>query len=232
MSTKDIILTIDVDWAPEEMIEDTLLVLEEYKVKATFFCTHKSPLLLNQKEHELGIHPNFIPLIEGNSKKTKEQIVDELLDIYPDAKGVRAHGLVQSSGIMQLYIDKGLKYDSNILLPYQQIDKYVYDEFKNFKRNVYNWSDDVHMLYKVDDFSKICINESGKNIIAFHPFHIFANTQTMAKYSELKKYYTDAAMIKKHRVLNEFGVRSYFLEVLKIIKDKGLSTPLLNEKLK
>ena len=44
---KKIYLTFDIDWAHDEIIQDVILILEEYSASATFFATHKSKFLDN-----------------------------------------------------------------------------------------------------------------------------------------------------------------------------------------
>ncbi|MDE0471056.1 MAG: hypothetical protein OXH57_03875 [Ekhidna sp.] len=62
-------LSFDVDWDPEAMIEDTLNLLKRYpNVNATFFATHKSKAL-QKAGYEIGIHPNFKPLLMCESDK-------------------------------------------------------------------------------------------------------------------------------------------------------------------
>ena len=40
-----IFLTFDIDWAHDEVIEDTLNLLSHYKVPGTFFATHDSTIM-------------------------------------------------------------------------------------------------------------------------------------------------------------------------------------------
>lgn len=61
ISFNDICITLDVDWANDEVIEYSTKLLEKYNVKATIFATHESELLkFLEKKFEIGIHPNFI----------------------------------------------------------------------------------------------------------------------------------------------------------------------------
>ena len=50
MSKKDFFLTIDIDWAPDWMIEPFLNILIKEKVNSTIFVTHQSNLLENIKK--------------------------------------------------------------------------------------------------------------------------------------------------------------------------------------
>ena len=64
-----IFLTFDLDWCSDEVLEYTLNLLEQFNVKAIFFITHYTKLLDRMKKNEsfeLGIHPNFNFLLNGD----------------------------------------------------------------------------------------------------------------------------------------------------------------------
>lgn len=102
---KEEIITFDVDWAPEEAIQYSIDLVLESNSKATFFATHSSEVLkkyVDSDQIEVGIHPNYY-------KSTNfEHLIDELIEHYPKATSVRAHGLYSSSNIVKLYEKKDL----------------------------------------------------------------------------------------------------------------------------
>ena len=59
-----ILITLDVDWAPDDVISSVAEILLKNKIKSTWFITHQTPLLHffreNDNYFELGIHPNFL----------------------------------------------------------------------------------------------------------------------------------------------------------------------------
>lgn len=68
-SYQKIFLTFDIDWASDEVLEYCIDIVEKANIKATWFVTHETPLLGRLRANpnfELGIHPNFNPLLEGN----------------------------------------------------------------------------------------------------------------------------------------------------------------------
>src|SRR5689334_1739277 len=95
-------------------------LLEYYGVKCTFFSTHHSLELAksNKKLFEIGIHPNFNPILSGKSDKRAVDIIDDIMDIHPEAQGVRSHSMLQSTAILQLFADNKLLYDANHFMPY------------------------------------------------------------------------------------------------------------------
>jgi hypothetical protein len=60
-----VLLTLDIDWAPDAAIDFVAEILVSRGVKATWFVTHDSPgvrrLRARPDLFELGIHPNFLP---------------------------------------------------------------------------------------------------------------------------------------------------------------------------
>ena len=74
------ILSFDVDWASDEVLNYIIDSIERVKIPCTFFITHNSTIIqrLRGIPHlvELGVHPNFNPLInqELNAKSVKETL--------------------------------------------------------------------------------------------------------------------------------------------------------------
>ncbi len=64
--------TLDIDWAPEAMIEKTLEVFEVTQVPVTIFLTHPSRAVQERYDNDkmcrhVGLHPNF--LVKNDYKK-------------------------------------------------------------------------------------------------------------------------------------------------------------------
>ena len=97
-------LTVDLDWAPDWAIADCLDLVEEARVAATIFVTHDTPLLARMRANpriELGLHPNFNPLLDGlASQGSAETVMRGLQRIVPEARAVRSHSMTQSSRLL------------------------------------------------------------------------------------------------------------------------------------
>jgi hypothetical protein len=79
------VTTFDMDWASDFMIEETIDVLLQHRIKGTYFITHDFPALAKLQAHpdlfEIGIHPNFLP---GSSHGTRErEVLRELKNVAP-----------------------------------------------------------------------------------------------------------------------------------------------------
>jgi len=118
-----VFLTFDVDWAHDAVVNHSIDLVERAGVAATWFVTHATPALNRLRENplfELGIHPNFLPLLmTGDRAKgdTAEEVLDRLMAVVPEARSVRSHSLVQSGRLLQLFRDKGLTHDANTFVP-------------------------------------------------------------------------------------------------------------------
>lgn len=221
-----IAFTCDIDWAPEEVIEDTLNLFEVFGVKCTFFSTHHSLNLTksNRKLFEVGIHPDFTPLLSNNSNKSLDDILDEIIEIHPEAIGVRTHTMVQSIGLLQKFSEKKLLYEANSFMPYQTGLK-PFRLWNNLIRIPYNWEDDVHWAYGYSfDDSRINLNSEDLIVFDFHPIHIFLNTENKFRYSEAKKYYNDPKKLQEYKNTELPGTRDLLMNLLKQIKNSNIQT--------
>ncbi len=224
-------ITIDIDWAPEEVIEDTLLLLEEYDVAATLFCTHASGVIdgCNTNLFEKAIHPNFNFLLNGEkvNGNNAEEVLDSMLMLYPDAKGVRSHSMTQSSVLLDMFAEKGLMYDANHFLPYQPVKPFTL--WNGLTRIPYNWEDDVHFAYG-KKFEEPGFDFATDNllIVDFHPIHLFLNTENAKRYQAAKKYYQQPDKLIKYTNNSGAiaGARDVFIQLLK--QNKGCKNKLIH----
>ena len=89
-----IAVTLDVDWAPDPIVEDVVALLDAHDISATVFCTNytkdKSGKSSNLRRrlharHELGLHPDF----QHTTNYAAEWA--GLLSLYPGVRGWRSH---------------------------------------------------------------------------------------------------------------------------------------------
>ncbi|WP_289687985.1 polysaccharide deacetylase WbmS family protein [Helicobacter rodentium] len=121
-SYQKIFLTFDIDWASDEVLEYCIDIVEKANINATWFVTHETPLLKRLRANpnfELGIHPNFNPLLEGDFAygKNHKEVLRCFLNIIPEAKSMRSHSLGISSRILIEAKNLGITHESNICIP-------------------------------------------------------------------------------------------------------------------
>jgi len=197
-----VFLTFDMDWCADEVLSYTLDLLERYNIKATFFVTHKTTLLTRMRKNqniELGIHPNFNPLLNGNFQygKTIDEVVQFYKQIVPESVSVRSHSLTISTPILNVFENHDLKYECNqyiplnsniILKPYKHINKVI--------RIPHFWEDDLHCIYQDSWYLDKYLNYDGLKVFDFHPNNLFLNCAREEHYLSAKPYFSDFEKLK------------------------------------
>jgi hypothetical protein len=198
-------LTFDIDWACDEVLAETIDLVEQADVAATWFVTHDTPLLARLRvnpKFELGIHPNFNLLLEGDTRngKNPSEIVDRLLKIIPGAKSVRTHALLQSSRLLQLFCDLGLTHDCNHFIPEQAgITLKPWILWNGLIKVPHLWEDDAAYIYKHNAPMKYVMSRAGLKVFDFHPIHVFLNTECSERYERTRESHHDPATLSLQR---------------------------------
>ena len=217
-SWKDkIFLTFDIDWCSDEVLSYTLDIIEKYNIKATFFVTHQTYLLERMRVNnniELGIHPNFNPLLNGSFKygRNIDEVISYYKNIVPDAVTVRSHSMTQSSLILDSFEKFGYRYDCNTFIPISSnINLKPYKHWTNRLIKVpYFWEDDIHCLSKEKWRG---VNYEGLKVFDFHPIHIFLNTERLERYEESREWHNCVKNLSKYRHTG-FGVENILLDLI------------------
>ena len=213
----------------EVVILDTFQIFEEYNIKCTLFCTHNSKTirLCNKKLFEIAIHPNFNSNLYENKGDLPDKKISDLLEVYPEAIGLRSHSLTSSCSLSNLFAEKGFKYESNTIIPYSQNIE-ITKLWNGLFSIPINWEDDIHIYYK-NDFKdlKIDLNSSNINVINFHPIHIYLNSHNLDMYNIVKHKYNKPEEIGKYINKSKTGIRDLLIKTL----DKIHSFRLNNYKL-
>ena len=195
-------LTIDIDWAHDAVIMDTLELVERHDTKATWFVTHKTPVLAEIRAaggHELGIHPNFNPLLDGKPGHAGDTI-KKLMDIVPEAVSVRSHSLVRSSRLSVKFRDFGLTHESNYLLPPQVGAKIgAWRDFSGLIQVPIRWEDDVRLLDPSLEEPVDHLDIIDLLVVDIHPIHTFLNTQTIDDYETARNEMDDPVKLQERR---------------------------------
>lgn len=239
MFKNKIFITIDIDWACDEVISNTLNILQKEDIKATFLVTHETKLLerlRKNKDIEIGIHPNFNSMLfDKKNDENVEEKIDYLKLIVPEAVTMRSHSLTQNSYILQIEKQKGITYDLNTYIPFHSnIETKPFYNHNEIIRVPFGWEDDLHCIeirngyrngWNVDELLEF----NGVKIFNFHPIHIFLNTEDLDRYERAKPYYKNYEKLKKFVNNNEKCGTRFFLNNL-ISKAKEKDFEFLNIK--
>jgi hypothetical protein len=189
---RDCVLTLDLDWAPDAVVDDVAALLLERGIPATWFITHASPSVERLRDHpelfELGIHPNF--LAGSTHGATPEEILDHCMRLVPEARSMRTHSLVQSTPLLaEAMARTPIVVDVSLFLPRArglEPVEYRWGESR-LLRLPYFWEDDMEMTD--DDPSPLLdadlFEAPGLKVFDFHPVHVYLNTNNMDAYRRL-----------------------------------------------
>src|SRR5579863_6357428 len=106
-------VTIDVDWAPDPVLDAVMNLFERARIPVTLFCTNpdtdrsrNSSRLAGRYDarHELALHPNFGSVLDG------ESVLRDLQTHYPAARGFRSHNGCTGWQITSTAARLGLQY--------------------------------------------------------------------------------------------------------------------------
>lgn len=177
---KTVALTIDIDFAPDFMIENLLEKFIKHKIKATIFVTHHSKYLIQQKDNslfEFGIHPY---LAENSTQgATLEEISQALCAPFGELVGNRFHQLkygyrdLVTLGNLKFRFDVStLHLNAPYLLP-------VFHHDLNMTLFTYSFEDGICENMNVPlTIDAVDLQTPGLKILNFHPLNTYLNAET------------------------------------------------------
>ena len=214
-------LTFDIDWANDEVIEDTHRLLSDYDVSGTFFATHKSPRineLCEDENLEVGLHPNFNNILNGTINGNSDKIISDLKLIIPKAKSVRSHSTTFSSVLCSSFAKQGLTHDVNFFIPdFSEVELKPWLNWLGITMVPYFWEDDVACVEpNVSEVSSL-VRRHGIKVFDFHPIHVFLNTESLDRYERTRPLHQNPDELIKHR-FEGYGTRSKLTELLEMVR--------------
>ena len=219
----EVLITIDIDWAPDHVVEDSLALLSAYGVSSTLFMTHLTPVV-EEHEHELAVHPHYQTL-------DLQEHLKERLNDFPRAIGARSHKFFDTYQLQPLYKKFGIKYQSNVLMHMQQNIAPYYVSPWVLELPIF-FADNVHLMFltcPLKGIGQMKLTHPGLKIFCFHPVHIFLNTITLKQYEAAKKYYQSPEQLIQYRQTSVYGIRDLFIELLEYIKEENIGSRTLSQ---
>lgn len=212
-------VTVDVDWAPDNVLNDTIDLFEENEVESTWFVTHETAVnerLVKSELFEVAIHPNFNKVLSGDLLMSSKDVISNMLDLLPHATTVRSHSMTQNSVLLDEFVKNGLKADSNTFIPFNSgMEIKPYRHWNGLIKIPYNWEDDVHIEYGWN-YDKVfdSIQSSDFNVLDFHPIHLFLNSCDLELYSSIKHKFKNGLITEAYRNKEHFGTRDFFVKLI------------------
>jgi hypothetical protein len=216
------ILTFDVDWAHDDILSDSINIVEQYNHSAVWMMTHQTDLVYdikNKKRHEIGVHPNFNYLLNGDNRNgsSAEEVLDKLMTHYPDSLVVRSHSIVQSSRLSELFHDRGLRFESNDYLP-PEWGGYItpWQMPCGIVKVPYFFSDEIACISSGIEMASL-LGRPGLKIFDFHPIHVFLNTENLDRYERTRPLHRNPKELIKYRY-EGYGTRNRLIEFLELAR--------------
>lgn len=214
-------ITLDVDWAHDDVLGFAIDMVEEAGIHATWLITHKSRWIDRLRENplfELGIHPNFNGLLSGGAKysHTVEHVVRQLLEIAPDSQSVRSHSLMYSSRLSDIFVELGLTHDLNSYVPRRSVGHLSPWKLPNGQTRVpTTWEDDLEFPIVADE--PWAAWETGIRVVNFHPIHLYLNTEDTNRYESTRQFHNRPEQLDGQRN-NGVGTRLAFESLVSFIR--------------
>ena len=225
-------ITLDIDWAPDFVIDFAADILAKANVRATWFITHQSPAVQRLRAanplFEVGIHPNFLP--GSTHGRTESEVLTHCMALAPEARLVRTHGLAQSSRLLERIVDETpIRIDTSLFLPHAdgiEPVTYYWEGEKKLTRLPYVWEDDFEMVRPSPQWhvSRMLRERRGIQIFGFHPIHVYLNSIDLAPYRSLCSEGPLATLRKQSAdrwINNGQGPRATFMELVELLSDSG-----------
>jgi hypothetical protein len=208
-------LTLDVDWATDDVLEYALALMRERQLRCTVFATHASGRVESIREDcafEVGVHPNFQHLCAPDGADGRQyQPLDELQTLFPAATAVRSHSLVQSSRLQNEFARRGLTHDCNTYVPSEaRLPLRPWTIWNGLIKVPFVFADDFH-LYGGDVRRDLpSLLDAELRVLAFHPIHLYLNTDCIDTYEGYKRGASQGQAVEGFVNQSRYGVRDLF----------------------
>jgi hypothetical protein len=183
-----IAVTVDLDWACEAAIEETLDFLDERQVLTTVFATHRSARVEASLGHiEVGLHPYFGE--DSSHGRSIGEVVRSVLDLPHNLAAFRCHRYASCNAAREALAGAGLWISSNVCTDLESVapfqDRYGATEVPIFME------DGGYLLreHALDGSGRLkaSIREPGAKVFVVHPMHFAINTPHFGYMANIKR---------------------------------------------
>jgi len=172
-----LLVTVDLDWAPEPAIEATLDFLQGKGITPTVFITHRSARVeASMNELEVGLHPYFDP--HSSHGSTIQEVVDHVMDLPHNLPAFRCHRFKVCNQSRHALMQAGLRISSNVCTDLEVLpphrDRFGLVEVPIFMEDGgYLWH---QYPLEMHEHLQQAILKQGSKVLLIHPMHFAVNT--------------------------------------------------------
>ena len=226
---KSVYITMDMDWANDGVIADTITLVETLEIPVCFFVTNQTPMLEKLRSHPLftlGIHPNFLPQLNGQTEKSFAETLKEMHELVPEARVIRCHALADATPILAEAQKRGFLADMNLFIPFSSgVRLKPFSHFTGLRRLPFFYEDDAWAAETDAPSPESHLTSGGDTlrIFNFHPIHLYLNMEKMERYNRAKPYYHEfekLAPFVNHGP--DMGARDFLTALVKTAKEQDI----------
>jgi hypothetical protein len=222
----DLVITLDLDWACEAAIEETLEFFMDKKIAPTVFITHRSKAIeASMAQLEVGLHPFFGENSSHGNSIT--EVVKHIMALPHNLKAFRCHRFAVCNVSKQAMLEAGMQISSNVCTNLEVIRPF-HDRFGLFEIPVfledggYLWQ--KHPL-EISTFLKKALANPAPKVLLIHPMHFAINTPHFDYMSDIKRSLNRESwhQLNQNR-LNKLrwkgrGIRDLIIDLLDLVPD-------------
>jgi len=233
---RQVLLTMDIDWASEDVISSALNFIKELNVPCILFQTHDSQTI-NHETSSLftyELHPNFCE--NSNHGDSVVEVINYVSGLKHSGKAVRAHKYFMPKEALSFYATNGFKFTLNNYTdliyhkPYNVlVDTY---ELNTFFEDGFYIKDQypLNISYVIER-----MKSDGIYVFNLHPIHLAFNSNVYS----LTREYKDKMTKIEYRNINDYfislnrfsgyGIRSFLTDLIIEMKMNNFHFISLNE---
>ncbi len=221
MSINNLIVTVDLDWACEPAIEETLDFLSEKNIIPTVFITHRSARVeAYMNVLEVGLHPYFGT--DSSHGSSIQEVIRYVQALPHNLPAFRCHRFLSCNASREAMVAAGFLISSNVCTDLEIVtpfkDRFGLLEIPIFLEDGgYLWRN--HPL-EVTPHLNQQLSSEGTKVIIIHPMHFSLNTPYFKYMYDIKKSISrNAWKNMNQKTLNKFrwkgrGIRDFLIELL------------------
>lgn len=228
--SKELVVTVDLDWACEPAVEALLAFLDAEGIPATVFATHRSEAVEARSQRlEVGLHPYFAS--DSSHGPTVPAVVEHVLAIPHNLPAFRCHRFAVSNEAMQAMADSGMQISSNVCADMEHVPAF---RNRHGLLEVPVFCEDGGYLHRrhpleVTPMWRAALSQEGARVLLLHPMHWAMNSPSFEYMAQIKLMTSRAqwsgmsrGAIDTHRWRGR-GVRDLIQEVFEHARAAGVT---------